>query len=51
MTWSAVELGHQFTVRGADGFAVLAPFREFAAEVEDLLFQLGGVACERLGDR
>ncbi|MEV0376052.1 hypothetical protein AB0I10_41215 [Streptomyces sp. NPDC050636] len=48
MTRSAVELGHQLTVRGAGRFEVLIPFRQFAAEVENLLFQLGGAACERL---
>ncbi|MEU0333981.1 hypothetical protein [Streptomyces sp. NPDC006193] len=33
---------------GAGGFEVLVPFREFAAKIENLLFQLGGAACERL---
>ncbi|MET7608067.1 hypothetical protein [Streptomyces avermitilis] len=48
MTRSAVELGHQLTVCGAGGFDVLVPFSEFAAKVENLLFQVGGAACERL---
>ncbi|MFF3127384.1 hypothetical protein ACFVRD_34960 [Streptomyces sp. NPDC057908] len=48
MTQSAVELGHQLTVRRAGRFEVLVPFREFATEVENLLLQLGGAACERL---
>lgn len=48
MTRSAVELGHQLTVCGAGGFEAFVPFREFAAEVENLLFRLGGAACERL---
>ncbi|MGX1274944.1 hypothetical protein [Streptomyces phaeoluteigriseus] len=48
MTRSAVELSHQLTVGGAGGFEVLVPFREFAAKIENLLFQLGGAACERL---
>ncbi|MFD3742746.1 hypothetical protein [Streptomyces sp. NPDC058629] len=48
MMRSAVELSHQFTVRGAGGFEVLVPFRKLAAEVKNLLFQLGGAACERL---
>jgi hypothetical protein len=47
MTRSAVELGHQLAVGGAGGFEVLVLFRKFAAEVENLLFQLGGAACER----
>jgi hypothetical protein len=48
MMRSAVELGHQLTVRGAGGLEVFVPFRKCAAEVENLLFQLGGAACERL---
>uniref|UniRef100_UPI0037DC87B0 hypothetical protein n=1 Tax=Streptomyces tubercidicus TaxID=47759 RepID=UPI0037DC87B0 len=49
MMRSAVDLGHQLTVRGAGGFEVLVPFREFAAEVENLLFQLGGAASGGAG--
>ncbi|WP_331743809.1 hypothetical protein OH809_43905 (plasmid) [Streptomyces sp. NBC_00873] len=45
---SAVDLRHQFTIRSAGGFEVLVAFGEFAAQIEDLLFQLGGAACERL---
>ncbi|MEU7429922.1 hypothetical protein AB0B07_03430 [Streptomyces sioyaensis] len=37
MMRSAVELGHQLTVRGAGGFEVFVPFRKLAAEVENLL--------------
>lgn len=36
---SAVDLSHQFAVRSAGGFKVLVPFGEFAAQIEDLLFQ------------
>ncbi|MGA4946953.1 hypothetical protein [Streptomyces cinereoruber] len=48
MTCSAVELGHQLAVGGAGGFEAFVPFDEFAAQIEDPLFQLGGAACERL---
>ncbi|MEW2471059.1 hypothetical protein AB0919_39670 [Streptomyces sp. NPDC046994] len=46
--WTSVDLGHEFTVRGACGGEILVPFIEFGAEIEDLLFQLGDSVGERL---
>ncbi|MCG7523292.1 hypothetical protein MHW47_02340 [Streptomyces sp. OfavH-34-F] len=45
---TTVDLDHEFPVRGACGGEALALFDEFSAEIEDLLFQLGGAACEGL---
>lgn len=42
------DLCHELTVRCPCGGEVVISFREFAAEVENLLFRFGGVACEGL---
>ncbi|WP_171986985.1 hypothetical protein [Streptomyces sp. M1013] len=46
MGQSAVGLGHQLAIGRPRRGEVLVPFGEFDAEVEDLLFQLGGPAGE-----
>ncbi|MGX1402968.1 hypothetical protein [Streptomyces ambofaciens] len=46
MGQSAVGLGHQLAIGRPRRGEVLVPFGEFGAEVEDLLFQLGGPAGE-----
>ncbi|MET8668089.1 hypothetical protein ABZV87_27600 [Streptomyces tendae] len=43
-----VEPGHELAVCGPRGDEVLVPFAEFGVEIEDLLFQFGDPAGERL---